>query len=409
LSSFYDSKKKEITNKALTRKIIQLACRREETIREGVRKMLQRLKNRRDVNPDTKGLVFGGNDLPDGSDNAHLEQAKRIMASEWNRYFPGKSFRPMILTMKDESLKSSDDAIKRLHEFEDDPYDVIFLKQMAAEGWDTKKTKVGLMLSPIRTYSFMIQASFRIATPWTTDEGNSVLTADLIALKDPFFLMFKDWVHSAQGPISKRTSTYKVDEETKERKEGPKRAQTVEILESAYAGSAAFGIDTQLTVDEGEIVSRIRTKHPAVNKSGMTDAILWQLYCSGAFPDCAPGAEPEPSTPEDDPFRDEGATKRDLIKQIQERLQGCVKRACGRLKVSLNGDFGLAVSTLAGKAADHHNSRHPGDGITARFSQIRNPEIAQRFYTTVMSDHWEQAALKIVRQIEDRKSTVELF
>ena len=94
----HNTEKKEIANKVLTRKIIQLAAR-EETIREGVRKMLPR---RRDVNNQTKGFVFGGNDLPDGSDNAHLEQAKRIMASE-ESLFPWQSFRP-VLTMKDESL-----------------------------------------------------------------------------------------------------------------------------------------------------------------------------------------------------------------------------------------------------------------------------------------------------------------
>ncbi|PWL23081.1 MAG: hypothetical protein DCO99_03610 [Synechococcus sp. XM-24] len=410
LSSFYNPETCEIKNKALTRKIIQLASRQEETIRQGVRKMLARLKSRRAAHPETKGLVFGGNDLPDGSDNAHLEQAKRIMASEWNRFFPGRSFRPMILTMKDESLKSSDDAITRLKEFEEEPYDVIFLKQMAAEGWDTKKTKVGLMLSPIRTYSFMIQASFRVATPWETEEGQTVLTADLIALKDPFFLMFRDWVHDTQGPISKRTTTSKIDELTKERQHGPKRAQTVEILESAYAGSAAFGSSDQLNVDEGEIVARIRDRHPAVNGCGMTDAILWQLYCGGAFSDCAPGASPsDPEKSESDPFRDEGIAKRELIAQVQERLKQCVKRACGKLNVKLNGEFGLAVSTLAGKAADHHNARHPKDGVLPQFSQIRSPEIAQRFYTTVMADYWEKAAIEIVRKINDRNQVEALF
>lgn len=404
LSSLYDKETGTVLKKNIVRKSIQLATRRTETMRKAICKMLERLKARRAALPETKALVFGGNDMPDDSDNAHLEQAKRIMASEWNNYFPGKSFRPMILTMKDESLKSGEDATQLLQKFENEDYDVIFLKQMAAEGWDTQKTKVGLMLSPIRTYSFIIQAGFRVATPWEVGDGRKVLTADLIALADPFFMQFKQWLHSANGAITNRTQMYKIDEETKERKEGPKKSQFVEIINEEHIGTAAFGDGhSHLTIDQAEIISNIRDRYPSVNSGVMTDAMLWQMYKDGAFPECSENKRAEYQASEPDPFRDEGRERREKISLIQERLVSCVKRACARCKIKLNGSFGGVVSMLAGLAADHHNRRHVADKVPTQFSTISNLEVAERFYGTVMADVWEETALRLVRNAADQR------
>ena len=402
LSSFYNKEKNEIVNKKLARKIMQIASRREETMRLGIQKMLQRLSDRRKEHSETKGLVFGGNDQPDDSDNAHLEHAKRIMASEWSNYF-NTPFRPMILTMKDESLKSSDDAIKRLHEFEDQDYDVIFLKQMAAEGWDTKKTKVGLMLSPIRTYSFIIQASMRIATPWQVEKGKTVITGDLIALADPFFLMFRDWLHSRQGPITKRIDSEKIDEITRKREKGPKYLQTIEITDEEHIGTASLGGDVVLDKGQSEVVNNIRRKYPIMNNGSFTAENLWKMFQDGAFPDCDVNSNSTDNGHKADPFRDEGKERRDKIGLIQSRLVNCVKRACGRNKINLNGQFGSAVSQLAGKAADHHNKRHPFDNIPTQFSAISNVEVAERFYATVQADYWEEVATTIVRRMADKR------
>ena len=154
---------------------------------------------------------------------------------------------------------------------------------------------------------------------------------------------------------------------------------------------------------QSEVVNNIRRKYPIMNNGAFTAANLWKMYQEGAFPDCGVNSQASYEANKSDPFRDEGKERREKIGLIQSRLVSCVKRACGRNGIKLNGQFGAAVSQLAGKAADHHNKRHPFDNIPTQFSAISNVDVADRFYATVQADYWEEVATTIVRRMADKR------
>ncbi len=399
LHDFYDPEKENgVSNEALVRRIINLAVRDERIIREGVVKALRLLKARRKLLPDTKLVVFGGNDRPDSSDNEHLEQIKRVMASEWNRVFPGKPFRPMILTMKSQDAEDSS-VIERLDDFEVGPYDAILLKQMASEGWDTQVCKVELNLSPIRTYSNMVQSFMRVATPWEYGEGKAMLRADVVALRCPFLVGFSRWLHGVQGPLSRTNDVEIVDEYSREKKDGPKVETTVEINSANDGGSTQFGEGPDLEAEASAVVLRVRMKYPELNN--LSDPTIWQMYQRGGFPDCSPDAEPEPV--DDSAFDDQGVKVRGVVSVVQSQLVDYVTAATRKLGgIKLNGSFGVVVSALAGRAADAHNKKHPKDDVPHKFSGITNLEVAQRFLATVSSSRWQTVAVELVRSAQDK-------
>lgn len=399
LHDFYDPEKENgVSNESLVRRIINLAVRDERIIREACRKGIKRLAARRKLLPATKMVVFGGNDRPDSSDNEHLEQIKRILASEWNRYFPGQPLRAMILTMKSQEADDSS-VIEKLDEFENGPYDVILLKQMASEGWDTQVTKVGINLSPVRTYSNTIQSTMRVATPWEYENGKVMLRADWVALHDPYLVTFSKWLKGNQGPLSRTVEVENLDEYTREKKEGPKHETNVTIEGAGDGGSIQFGSGADLDAEATNVVLRIRYRYPEIQDK-FSDSEIWQMYQRGAFQNCAPNADPEPV--DDSAFEDQGQVVREVISQVQELLKSYVIKAtkrCGNVK--LNGSFGMAVSKLAGEVSTAHNKKHPSDDVPTKFSGITNVDVARRFLATASSTRWEAKAVEIVRRIVD--------
>jgi superfamily II DNA or RNA helicase len=414
LSDFYDpSKEGGVTNEALVRRIINMAVRDERVIREACRAGIKKLKARRKLLPKTKMVIFGGNDRPDSSDNEHLEQIKRIMASEWNRYFPGQAFRPMVLTMK--SQQGADSSVtERLDEFENGDYDVVLLKQMASEGWDTQCTKVGINLSPVRTYGFKIQSAMRVATPWEYDPqqlrmtpsggvagdgviNEKMLTADWVDIWDPYLIVFMKWLKS-EMPKQRRVETTRIDEYTKERKDGPKVDTTVTIEEVESAGTTQFGEGGDIDREASEIVLAIKTHYPEMQR--MPDSVIWSMYQRGAFQDCSPGAEPPPV--DDSAFEDQGKLVAEVISQVQLLIKGHVRAATRRLgAVKLNGSYGPVMSSLSSRMADAHNQNHPRDEVPAQFSRITNLDVARRFMATAASSRWEDVAVELVRRVVD--------
>jgi hypothetical protein len=406
LHELYNEKTGEIISEGLVRKIIGLAVRDEKVIRAAIRKALAFLVARRKIAPASRMVVFGGNDRPDGSDNEHLMQILRIIKSEWRAYFPGTDVRAMVCTMKDESTASADSVNDRLEEFEEGPYDVILLKQMASEGWDTLTTKVGVNLSPIRSFPFIIQTTMRVGTPWEYKPGHVMITADWVTINDPFQALFGKWLHDSQGPITRSVAVETIDTDIDEKGSGPDTpGRTVTIKDGVAGGTSFYGhSSTWLEVDSSQIVATIRRRFPELQTT-MTDQLLWELYQRGAFPDCTPGSEPEGDGFSDDAFQDEGATCRQCISEVQALLKEYVAAALRKCRGErLNGSFGEAVSTLAGEVVDEHNRKHPRDAVPNKFSGVTNPDVAKRFLATAASTAWHGVAQRIIRQLLDRQA-----
>ena len=407
LHELYDKETGGIISEGLVRKIIGLAVRDEKVIRAAIRKALAFLVARREIAPASRMVVFGGNDRPDGSDNEHLMQIQRIIKSEWRSYFPGTEARAMVCTMKDESTASADSVNDRLEEFEDGPYDVILLKQMASEGWDTLTTKVGVNLSPIRSFPFIIQTTMRVGTPWEYKPGHLMVTADWVTINDPFQSLFGKWLHDSQGPITRAVAVETIDTDIDEKGGGDGGSgQAVTIKDGIAGGTSFYGhSSTWLEVDSAQIVATIRRRFPELQTT-MTDQLLWELYQRGAFPDCTPDAEPQGDRFDDEAFQDDGVVCRQNVSEIQALLKDYVKDALRKCRGErLNGSFGEAVSSLAGEVVDEHNRKHPRDAVPNKFSGITNPDVAKRFKATAASTAWHGVAQRIVRQLIDGQAT----
>jgi hypothetical protein len=355
-------------------------------------------------------VIFGGNDRPDGSDNEHLMQIKRILQSVWRSYFPGTEARVMVCTMKDESTQAAASVLDRLKDFEHGPYDVILLKQMASEGWDTHTTKVGVNLSPIRSYPFIIQTTMRVGTPWEFKPGHTMLTADWITINDPYQRMFTTWLHDKQGgPVTKKTEVVKIDESVRKKTEPPDRTgRTLEIKAAEAGGTSFMGhAGVHLEVDPARIVAAIRRQFPELQAS-LTDQQLWEMYQRGAFPNCDPNAPEAEEEIDESLFGDVGENCREKVSDVQRLLRENINEAMRRVKRgSLIGKpYGEAVSMLSGHVVDEHNRRHPSDRVPNKFSGITNEEIAKRFLATASSSSWEVVAERIVRQLHDRNAAV---
>jgi hypothetical protein len=399
-----------VLNESLVRKAIGLGVRDPAVIKEVLKLAVARLRDRRAIAPAARMVIFGGNDKPDGSDNEHLMQIKRILGQVWRAYFPGSELRVMVCTMKDESTQAAASVLDRLKDFEHGPYDVILLKQMASEGWDTHTTKVGVNLSPIRSYPFIIQTTMRVGTPWEFKPGHTMLTADWITINDPYQRLFSAWLHDAQGgPVTKKTEVVKVDELVREKTEPPERIGRSLEIEGAEAGGTSFmgHAGAHLEIDPARIVAAIRRQFPELQVS-LTDQQLWEMYQRGAFPNCgsdAPGADDDL---DESAFDDVGETCREKVSDVQRLLKTYINDAVRAVKRGslLGKAYGEAVSQLSGFVVDEHNRRHPADQVPSKFSGITNAEVAKRFLSTAASSAWDQIAERIVRQLHDRNAAV---
>lgn len=405
LSSFWDAANEKVVSEALVRRIISAAVRDQNVIRRAVRKALEFLQARRAEAPGAKMMVFGGNDRADESDNEHLELIRRVIATEWPLFFPGTEARAMICTMKDEQTASADNVMDRLDEFENGPYDVILLKQMAAEGWDTKCAKVQINLSPIRAYTTIIQMIFRVGTPWEYKPGSTMLTGDVVTIADPFTLQYKRWLHDNQGPITRQVVRTMVGMDVGEYKQREKTRETAILVSTEEGGSREVWGDSKpvLNADEGKIALAIRRHFPDL-QSQLTDAKLIDLYRRGAFSNIDLETDPEP---EEDAFQDQGDRLRNAIGAANDHINSWVRRGIRRNNgVKLKKFYGEAVSHLARLVADEHNRRHPGDGVPAKFAGITNPLIAERFAETAAQKQWDEVATEIVRRLVHARGLV---
>lgn len=397
-----------VLSESTVRKAIGMAVRDPKVIKEALQLAVSRLRDRRAIAPGARMVVFGGNDRPDGSDNEHLMQIKRILQSVWRAYFPGTEARVMICTMKDESTQAAASVLDRLKEFEHGPYDVILLKQMASEGWDTKTTKVGVNLSPIRSYPFIIQTTMRVGTPWEFKPGHTMLTADWITIADPYQKLFSAWLHDAQGgPVTKKTEVVKVDELVREKGESPEKSnRSLEILGAEVGGTSFMGhAGVHLDVDPARIVAAIRRQFPELQTS-LTDQQLWEMYQRGAFPNCNTGQPDAEDDLDDSLFEDVAEVCKAKVSEVQRLLKGYINEAVKAVKRGslLGRQYGEAVSQLASYVVDEHNRRHPADQVPSRFSGITNGDVAKRFLATASSSAWDSIAERVVRQLHDRQA-----
>lgn len=399
-----------LINESTIRKAIGMAVRDPRVIRETLQMAVARLRDRRAIAPAARMVVFGGNDRPDGSDNEHLMQIKRILQSVWRTYFPGTEARVMVCTMKDEGTQAASSVLDRLKEFEHGPFDVILLKQMASEGWDTQTTKVGVNLSPIRSYPFVIQTTMRVGTPWEFKPGHTMLTADWITLADPYWRIFSAWLHDNQGgPVTKKTEVVKVDELVRakhEQTEGP--GHSVEVTGAETGGTSFMGhAGTRLDVDPARIVASIRRQFPELQVS-LTDQQLWEMYLRGAFPNCDPSNPKAEEEVDESMFEDVAEACRAKVSEVQRLLKAYVNDAVRRVKRGslLGKQYGEAVSQLASRVVDEHNRKHPSDQVPSKFSGITNAEVAKRFLSTASSSAWDAVAERIIRQLHDRNTPV---
>ena len=163
----------EVKEKAALSKIPEYAARgelgrlveRDFMVKDGCRKLLDALRDKRRVAPTTAGIVFVGNDktAPDEDDietNKHAWQVADTLRKEW----PG-------LEVLVATSTSENDPQKVIERFQEGQGDVLIVKQMGGIGMDVPRLKVALDLSTFRTANLFVQRLCRIATVWQYGPG----------------------------------------------------------------------------------------------------------------------------------------------------------------------------------------------------------------------------------------------
>lgn len=177
-----DPRKLSQLPKELTRSLLTRVATHPSVIRQGVRMMLESLKQIRTVLPNAGAIVFTGNDYRDDTTNKHAKAVRAAIEELQADY-------GMVLDCKIATTSTAERADGTIEAFvsEANPVgDVLLLKQMGGAGMDSPRSKVLLDLSSIRTIPSVVQRLMRVATPI-----GSVRVARIITLAD--CLMEKIW------------------------------------------------------------------------------------------------------------------------------------------------------------------------------------------------------------------------
>jgi hypothetical protein len=183
------------------------AVRRSEPMEEGCRRFVADLLRRRQFQPDAAGIVYCGNDTDkdDPQVNKHANNIRRLI----QRLAPSLHI-PIV------TAASTEDGSDVLQQFQDGRYDGVIVKQMAGMGLDVPRVKVGLDLSPTRTFASLVQRMMRPATPYSGSLVCTWITPDDIMSKAIFKRLVQD-----QGGEATVAALDLVREYDKEKEDGP--------------------------------------------------------------------------------------------------------------------------------------------------------------------------------------------
>lgn len=146
LSELAPSKVKEVLGKVV---------REPKVIEDGCRRLITALDHRRQLDPRFQAIVYCGNDFERGNDS--FNEHPKTIKHELHRQRP--SLDVHIAT-------SANEGKSVIENFAAGNGDVLIVKMMASLGLDLPRAKVGLDLSPTRTFPSLVQRMFRIATPY---------------------------------------------------------------------------------------------------------------------------------------------------------------------------------------------------------------------------------------------------
>ena len=156
---------KEIDSPAKVRRYLGKLVRQEIVIREGCFRLLLSLRARWNLSADFQGIIYCGNDIEPENErelNKHAEKIRSILLQ-----LAGE----LLITDLDVRIATSEnnggDTIKEFAGINGAPGKghILIVKQMAGMGIDFPWVKVGLDLSPTRTFGSLVQRMFRPATP----------------------------------------------------------------------------------------------------------------------------------------------------------------------------------------------------------------------------------------------------
>lgn len=206
-----DGKKLSELSVTEAKKYLGRIIRDPAVIRCGVAKMVDGLLARRAYRPEFQAIIYCANDLDDNSPNAHPVEIALAIREECD-----KRGIPHLTVKTATSADFGADTIEKFAGTDKDggEGDILIVKQMAGQGLDLPWVKVGLDLSPTRTYSMYIQRLFRPATPC-----GGALTCEWITPDDPMAVQFFKRAVTDQGGEARTTDLDLVDSYDKKRKD----------------------------------------------------------------------------------------------------------------------------------------------------------------------------------------------
>lgn len=249
----------ELQNKEV-RRALGKAVRDPETIRTGVRLMLNELRIRRETdglhgaaNPETAAIVFVGNDKQDDNGNDwHAREVQRLIKQEWKEFFPNKAPQIRIVTMN-VTNDEADKAARMIKDFVDGDGDILVVKQMGSVGLDGPRIKVGLDFSTVRSKSATTQRWLRIATPTANVSHGTMIRPD-----DPITNALWEDIVTEQGGQYAIENVRVVDEKPLEPSpDGPKPPPVISDAERSFSvDNSLREVETDLDRQLDAIIAR---------------------------------------------------------------------------------------------------------------------------------------------------------
>ena len=129
---------------AQQRSLLQQLVRADHVIENGCDKLINEMRAKRGIAPDTAAIVFVGNDTDVAADdereqdlqvaNRHAEQVKAILKSKW------KAVEEKNLDVRVATSKSENDPKVTIKQFQEGYGDVLIVKQMGGVGMDVPRS-----------------------------------------------------------------------------------------------------------------------------------------------------------------------------------------------------------------------------------------------------------------------------
>ena len=312
------------------RRVLTNELRKSPVIRKACEVLVQELRPRREVAPETAAIIFVGNDRRDDTiDNQHALQVQSEL----------RQIAPYLTTFI--ATSTDPQAAHTIKQFCNGQGDVLIVKQMAGVGLDVDRLKVCLDLSNIRTQTSFIQRLTRICTiwdrskrtgkPWDVVRAATYITPDDILGE----ALFNRFVRDEGGVATRKDVQYSMtmdtmdstpqrpDEYVAKYGKEPLKVQDSDELEAA--GS---------TLDQ---VVRFLTEFPVVSHTHTTPRIAKGMQNLGFEMDDPSSEVLNDTQLSDDKHRVSGVYDINRAQsELRQELNGLVRQLARRLVVDKN-------------------------------------------------------------------------